>query len=1146
MANRSRWIRRSLAAVAAAAMVFGLTLMGVSLAASNSDEGRQATPADAPRSHSSVPADFVPAAIAANQDLGRYFVTMSGDSVVSAMRGGATSDSAQEATANAARASQEPAIAETQSAGGKVIFRYDTLVNGFSAAMSPQAASDLAERSDVDAVEPVSIVQKMNESSVPFIGATKVWKKLKAQGQGVVVADVDTGVDYTHKNFGGRGTRNAYNRNNPNIIEPGSFPTKKVIGGFDFVGPDYSVTDDDTTNDIPHPDPDPLDDGIKGDHGSHTAGTCCGKGVKGEIGPGVAPRSKLLAIKVWDSGDSTADVLVAGFELAVDPNGDGSTKDAADVLTFSGGVDYGSANSVEALAAQRVVDVGTVLVAAAGNSGNQVVGASAYIHGTPASAPGVISVAASIDDFEAQTIAVNSPDIDLPDQGLMVEQDFGGALPDGGITADLFDGRELDPPPSPGNENPADAQFCDPLPPGSLAGKTVMVFKGSSGEGDCAGSTKSFNAQQAGAQAVILVSLFGGAPSALSSNGEAITIPVVMITANDAYAILDELSPGSPPAYNSGTVNATLNNELTSIDSYTDAMTDFTSEGPARVTNALKPDISAPGYDIQSTDAGTGDKGVKFSGTSMATPHVAGVAALLVQLHPKWSPEQIKAAMMNHANQDLKDNLLGSPVSATVMGAGRVDAFGAAKTVSLATPGSLSYGLKFAADTVSDSRSFTLTNKGRLPHTYRVSGGGPRYSDFAAGPAGAQVAVKGGSFGKKVKVRLDPKESKRIKVQMTLDPSGIDPAEQEFGLYYFHPNIDGNIEISQDGAAALACKVKPDGKKGGKKHRKGGKNCKKIKENGDLLHVPWHVAPLAASKDRLSKSSLDLTGAGDSLAVNAKGVGVSAADLYQLGATDPVNSRGEEDITGIGARSFTGGSVSDDTPAGIPPGTDALGGIGYLDFFADPDAPTEPIEFGVHAAGVHNTTETLEVDVLVDAGADGVYAGDDEGIAADYLLVKQAASGGETCVFDLSLPDALDDCAALYYADYSNYNSNLVGLVADAGDIGITNADPEIAYQVVSCTGQFSGDVPSTLCDTAGDIGAGDVYEPRLNATDPAIELSEQACGGFWGGSACDTADPVEVSAGSAGPGDDPGILALFPNNAPKLTPTVVETNTGP
>ncbi len=74
------------------------------------------------------------------------------------------------------------------------------------------------------------------------------------------------------------------------------------------------------------------------------------------------------------------------------------------------------------------------------------------------------------------------------------------------------------------------------------------------------------------------------------------------------------------------------------IPAYTDAMTDFTSEGPARVTNDLKPDVSAPGFDIQSTDAGTGDLGTKLSGTSMAAPHVSGVATLLRSCIPAGRP----------------------------------------------------------------------------------------------------------------------------------------------------------------------------------------------------------------------------------------------------------------------------------------------------------------------------------------------------------------------------------------------------------------------------------------------------------------------------------------------------------------------------
>ena len=93
----------------------------------------------------------------------------------------------------------------------------------------------------------------------------------------------------------------------------------------------------------------------------------------------------------------------------------------------------------------------------------------------------------------------------------------------------------------------------------------MLVFKGSTSSGDCSGSTKVFHAQNAGAAAVIMISLFGGAPSALASNGENITIPAVMITGNDGYAILDELSPGDPPDYNANTVNATLNDATSAI-----------------------------------------------------------------------------------------------------------------------------------------------------------------------------------------------------------------------------------------------------------------------------------------------------------------------------------------------------------------------------------------------------------------------------------------------------------------------------------------------------------------------------------------------------------------------------------------------------
>ena len=112
--------------------------------------------------------------------------------------------------------------------------------------------------------------------------------------------------------------------------------------------------------------------------------------------------------------------------------------------------------------------------------------------------------------------------------------------------------------------------------------------------------------------------------------------------------------------------------------------------------------------------------------------------------------------------------------------------------------------------------------------------------------------------------------------------------------------------------------------------------------------------------------------------------------------------------------------------------------------------------------------------------------------------------------------------------------------------IGLTDAEPELGYAVTQCTGAFSGDVPTPICDSAGavdpDSGA---YTASLNATDPALCIDPLVCQGFWDGGDCDGGSPITVDTGSADPGDNPSILALFPNNAPSRTPTIVTTDDG-
>jgi minor extracellular serine protease Vpr len=1050
-----------------------------------------------------LPDGFLPAAIRARQ-LGRYFVEMETDSVADVVRranqsgAGGVTVAEQRGAAATALAAQGSAIAQARSQGGQIIFRYKVLVNAFSARLSANAAAALAQRADVRSVQPVSIVQKSLSSSVPFIGAPQVWSTFGVRGEGMQVAIVDTGIDYTHASFGGAGTVEAYQANDPTFIENGSFPTEKVIGGYDFVGENYDVLDEDSTNDVPHPDFDPLDDN---GHGTHTGSTVAGIEVPGQVGSGVAPEAELYAYKVWDEGNSTDDVLVAAYERAVDPNQDGNVSDAVDVLSFSGGVTYGTLNSLEARAAQRVVDLGTVFVASAGNSGNQAANGSAYVTGTPATARGVVAVAASIDEFLALVLTINSttapPAPTLPDGGQTVHQSWSTALPSGGWTDDLFDGRAVD-------ANLA-AQFCNPLLAGSLTGQTVLVRRGT-----CAGTQKTFNAQNAGASALIIINNVPGAPVALGSGGHVITIPAFMISQADGAALLAEISPNAP-TYNSVTVNATIGDVPQPVAGFEDALTGFTSEGPARLTHDLKPDISAPGLSIAAAAVGTGNQSVQFSGTSMAAPHVSGVATLLRQLHPTWSPAQIKAVMMNQAQVNMKNADKSAPAPATAMGAGRVQAFESATADSVAWPGSLSFGFAPTPTDWSAVRTFQVKNFSTKQHGYTVTAA-DRYSDFDPAVTSVAFSLNGTSFSASQSFTLKKNKTQQVWVQLTVDPDPISEAEQQFGWYYFHPNMDGTVTVAQSGKPA------------------------------DVLRLPWHVAPLATSDNGLSESSLDLTGGGSDTMELTEGAaaGTSYADLYLLGATDPVGSRNEADLVAVGARSFTGSTIGD-AAEGVPSGTDETFGITWLQFLTSDDEPSEPVEIGVQTWAEHNTTETLEVDVFIDAGADGVFA--DPDLQADYLAVKLPGVGGEVCLFDLSLGDPFAACAALYFADYSNYNSNLVGLVLDAEAIGLTTAEPEFSYHVEACTGTFTGDVPGSICDSAGEIDGG-TWDLRLNAAAPALVIDPLVCQGFWDGGACDSSDPIDVSVGSAAPGDDPSILALFPNDAPHTAATVVETST--
>ncbi len=174
----------------------------------------------------------------------------------------------QRAIARQLRTSQDRIKGRIDGLGGKVLATYQAAYNGVKVRISQAAVAELAELPGVVAVRSVRTFQPDNARGVPYIGAPAAWQDLGLTGAGVRIAVIDTGIDYTHAGLGGSGSVAAYDGNDPEVIEPGTFPTAKVVGGYDFAGNDYDATGD-LGSTTPSPDPDPLD--CNG-HGSHVVG----------------------------------------------------------------------------------------------------------------------------------------------------------------------------------------------------------------------------------------------------------------------------------------------------------------------------------------------------------------------------------------------------------------------------------------------------------------------------------------------------------------------------------------------------------------------------------------------------------------------------------------------------------------------------------------------------------------------------------------------------------------------------------------------------------------------------------------------------------------------------------------------------------
>jgi subtilisin family serine protease len=654
--------------------------------------------------------------------------------------GGAARTAAQTQVATL-RAQQDAFAQRAARLGARAGSRVQFLDNMVELRIPPSRLAQLRRIPGVLAIQPNREYVRADTTSTPVVRATEAWEGSlvfgSKTGRGVTIALIDTGVDYTHRHFGGEGN---YEDNDRTVLGDVAWPPlalpqnpgdQLVIGGWDFVGDDYSFGLE------PQPDPDPA--GCPFSHGTHVAGTAAGYGVTAagqtftgditqgnalfpafpaasvnafRIGPGTAPHANLVSLSVFGCAGSTGtDILITAMEFAATETFLGK---AVDVVNMSLGSSYGGASDDDFLhVAQRALnEVGIVVVASAGNSGD-----TQLVTGAPGSAPGTISVANVTDSS-----AVISGELRYLDPDGVTQRQFpavrGAMYP---LDApDPFTAEVVQASPAPGGV----ALACNPLTvdePNQYSGRWVLVDRGT-----CVFSQKVERVKQAGGAGVIVVQNSGAAPITMGQEpGYDDSLPAVMISLSDGNLLKSNLGLGTVEATFDGAVQFSV---------ATTAFVPSASTSRGGVVRGagdriLKPDIAAPGDTITSAGAGTNDRGYTIGGTSMAAPHVAGLAALLIETYGRPSDAdgvaRIKQRLMNTATRDLRANI-GSELpnqSPQRVGTGVADVVSAIRTPLLAYASdspegvSLSFGYpkQLTGQPLVVEKTVTLENHGMLP-----------------------------------------------------------------------------------------------------------------------------------------------------------------------------------------------------------------------------------------------------------------------------------------------------------------------------------------------------------------------------------------------------------------------------------------------
>ena len=936
---------------------------------------------------------------------------------------------------------------QTRGVAATELYRTQKVYNGVWLRVDRKDLEKLASIPGVKALHPIISKTIDTTTSVPLIGAPQVWGGTgKYQGDGITIGIIDTGIDYMHTDFGGSGIY--VGQDYTTLGEAvNAFPTAKVVGGWDFAGDDYNADPkSDFYNPIPSPDPDPMD--CYG-HGSHVAGIAAGFGVNADgttymeegadtyaalkkltsdtytakfrIGPGVAPKAKLYSLRVFGCEGST-DLTEQAIEWAMDPNNDGDLSDHLDVINMSLGSPYGSEYDTSAVASNNASLAGVVVVASSGNE-NDVY----YVTGAPAVATRAISVASSLDlsnVFSAFKVSANTAASPVAPVGtyFATEAEFGPQIFD-------VDGKLAYASPADGcDPDPANSE--DPFYPlANVDGKIALIDRGV-----CSFDVKVHNAQLGGAIGVLIANNRAALPIPMGGSSTVvdslISIPVNMTSQAIGASLKTDMAAGTVSVYLSNTFHGSI---MLKDPAGVDTVSSFSSRGPARTATLLKPDITAPGDSIWSVWSESRDQGTNFSGTSMAAPHVAGVMALLRQIHPTWSVAELKALVMNTATNDLwTDTTHTADHTPTRVGAGRVSVSNAAQAAAIAyntanpEQVSLSFGQQAVLGTQSFVKSITIQNIGSAAVEYLAA----FENYYQDNPGLTFVLLDASDVGLDHPVTIPAGGTLEIKVKVTADATKLtksrDASISPVGAYGYRQYISeggGYVTLTPTGT-------------------------------GQELRVPVHIAARPASQMSTVENRINLPDAATgTLSLTPTGIPVDTADdtskvsVLELMGTDPneASSTGAVDAADI----------------------QYIGAMTDYGFYSFADSS---MYFGISTYGKWDSPNTVEFDVYIDVNEDG----------HDDFVVFNSSEGiftGTTddVMFSTFCDLATKACDAWYgvngFSGRTNtnlFNNNVMTLVMplSVGGIGLTEGtNTDFNFYVVSYSREAVGvvDVSSIM-----------------------------------------------------------------------------------